>query len=154
MQQSDLGVQGASPDITTTAEQIRSLVDQQLTTSLQKMLPSLLKEALKTSENFSTTEQVKNSSIETKEKPSNFKRLKRCYNTTKESILPDEVLEVIKTAFSKQLSKDIWSDLMEKYPPIKGSEEILVAPIMETGTKEYMCQKFVHHKTKDVLAFD
>ena len=25
---------------------------------------------------------------------------------------------------------------------------------METGTKEYMRQKFDHHKTKDVLAFD
>ena len=153
-----MGVQGASPDITSTAEQIRSLVDQQLTTSLQKMLPSLLKEALKTSENSSTTEQGENSSIETQQEPSNcsppVSRLDRFYNTTKESILPDEVLEVIKTAFSKQLSKDIWSDLMEKYPPIMGTEEILVAPIMETGTKEYMRQKFGHHKTKDVLAFD
>ena len=157
-QESDLGVQGASPDITTTAEQIRSLVDEQLTTSLQKMLPSLLNDALKTSENSSTTEQVENCSMETQQEQTNFSppvsRLNQFYNTTNESVLPDEVLEVIKTAFSKQLSKDIWSDLMEKYPVIKGTEEILVAPIMETGTKEYMRQKFGHHKTEDVLASD
>ena len=50
-----------------------------------------------------------------------------------------------------QLTKDIWSDLMEKYPPIKGTEEILVAPIMETGTKEYMRQKFGHQLMRDLL---
>ena len=161
MQESDLGVQGASPDITTTAEQILSLVDQQLTTSLQKMLPSLLKEALKTSENSSTTEQVENSSIETQQEPSNFSppvsRLDRFYNTTKESILPDEVLEVIKTAFSKQLSKNIWSDLMEKYPPIKGTEEILVAPMdlspfRQNFEKNRNRQKY-HHSLKEHPTF-
>ena len=43
---------------------------------------------------------------------------------------------------------------MEKYPQIKGTENVLVAPTMETGTKEYMRQKFGHPKTKELLAFD
>ena len=84
-----MGVQGANPDITTTAEQIRSLVDEQLTTSLQKLLPSLLKEALKTSENSSTTEHVENCSVETQQEPNTsppVSRLDRFCNTTKESI--------------------------------------------------------------------
>ena len=37
---------------------------------------------------------------------------------------------------------------------IKGTENILVAPTMETGTKEYMRQKLGHPKTKEILAFD
>ena len=46
-QESEIVVQGASPNITQqTAEQIRSLVDEHFATSLQKVLPSILKEAL------------------------------------------------------------------------------------------------------------
>ena len=40
------------------------------------------------------------------------------------------------------------------YPQIKGTENILVAPTMETRTKDYMRQKFGHLKTKEILAFD
>ena len=43
---------------------------------------------------------------------------------------------------------------MEKYPQIKGTENILVSPTMETGTKEQMRQKFGHPKTQEILAFD
>ena len=50
-----------------------------------------------------------------------------------------------------RLLKD-WSDQIEKYPQIKGTEDFLVAPCMETGMKEYIRQKFDHFKTKEVLA--
>jgi hypothetical protein len=45
-------------------------------------------------------------------------------------------------------------NLMKKYPPIKGMEEVLVAPTMETGTREYIKQKFGYHKTKEVFTAD
>ncbi|CAB4034472.1 Hypothetical predicted protein, partial [Paramuricea clavata] len=60
----------------------------------------------------------------------------------------------LSTAFTKRLSKDVWSDLMKKYPPIKGMKEVLVAPTMETGTREYIKQKFGYHKTKEVFTSD
>ena len=43
---------------------------------------------------------------------------------------------------------------MEKYPPIKNSLDILVAPTMETGTKDFILQKFGSYKTKELLTFD
>ena len=153
-QESEIVVQGASLNITQqTAEQIRSLVDEHLATSLQKVLPSILKEALARSKE---APQPDNRDDESQEGPkkSLASPLDRFYTTTKECILSDQIVEVIKTAFSKQLSKDIWSDLMQKYPQIKGTENILVAPTMETGTKDYMRQKFGHPKTKEILAFD
>ena len=43
---------------------------------------------------------------------------------------------------------------MEKYSKIKDIEDILVATIMETGTEEYLLQKFGNHKTKELSALD
>jgi hypothetical protein len=158
LQDEDIVVQGASPDIMTpTAEQIRSLVEEQVTSSLQKTLPSILKEALANSALMSAPPSTDDQNIndqESKDSTKPVSRLDRFYSSTKECVLSDPVLEVIKTAFSKQLSKDVWSDLMEKYPQIRNTDEILVAPTMETGIKEYIRQKFGHHKTKEILSFD
>ena len=154
-QESEIVVQGASPNITQqTAEQIRTLVDEHLATSLQKVLPSILKGALASSKE---APQPNNTDDERQEDPNKsppVSPLDRFYTTTKECILSDQIVEVIKTAFSKHLSKDIWSDLMERYPQIESTENILIASTMETGTKEYMRQKFGHPKTKEILAFD
>ena len=43
---------------------------------------------------------------------------------------------------------------MQKYPLIKGMEEVLIAPTMDTGTREYIKQKFGYHKTKEVFTSD
>ena len=43
---------------------------------------------------------------------------------------------------------------MEKYPPINNSLDILVAPTMETGPKDFILQKFGSYKTKELLTFD
>jgi hypothetical protein len=81
-------------------------------------------------------------------------RLAKYYTETKETVLSEEVATFLSTAFSKRLSKDVWSDFMKKYPPIKGMEEVLVAPTMETGKIEYIKQKFGYHKTKEVFTSD
>jgi hypothetical protein len=132
-------------------------VEEQVTSSLQKSLPSILKEALANSALMSAPPSTDDQNINDQESKASTKpvsRLDRFYSSTKECVLSDPVLEVIKTAFSKQLSKDVWSDLMEKYPQIRNTDAILVAPTMETGIKEYIRQKFGHHKTKEILSFD
>ena len=68
--------------------------------------------------------------------------------------MSEEITAFVTTAFTKRLSKEVWLDLMQKYPPIKGMEEVLVAPTMETGTREYIKQKFGYHKTKEVFTSD
>ena len=88
------------------------------------------------------------------ETPQLNSRLAKYYTETKETVLAEEVATFLSTAFTKRLSKDVWSDLMKKYPPIKGMEEVLVAPTMETGTREYIKQKFGYHKTKEVFTAD
>ena len=104
-QESEIVVQGTSPNITQqTAEQIRSLVDEHLATSLQKVLLSILKEVLASSKE---APQHDNRDDEKQEDPNKSPPLDRFYTTTKECILSDQIVEVIKTAFSKQLSKDI-----------------------------------------------
>ncbi len=157
MQTSETVLQGASPNITTqTANQIYSLVDEHLATSLKELLPSILKEALAASNaphilhdrSYNREEEDPSSATPP------VSQLNQFYATAKECVLSEPVIEIIKTAFSKQLGKDIWSNLMEKYPQIKGTENVLVAPTMETGTKEYMRQKFGHGKTKQLLAFN
>jgi hypothetical protein len=60
----------------------------------------------------------------------------------------------LKTAFIKRLSKEVWSDIMQKYFPIEGTDAILVAPTMENGAKEHIEQKFGFLKTKDVFSTD
>jgi hypothetical protein len=119
LQDKDMVVQGASPDIMPpTAARICSLVEEQVTSSLQKSLPSILKEALANSALMSAPPSTDDQNINDQESKASTKpvsRLDRFYSSTKECVLSDPVLEVIKTAFSKQLSKDVWSDLMEKY---------------------------------------
>ena len=88
------------------------------------------------------------------ETPQTNTRLARYYTEAKETVLSDEITAFVTSTFTKRLSKEVWSDLMQKYPPIKGMEEVLVAPTMETGTREYIKQKFGYNKTKEVFTSD
>ena len=81
------------------------------------------------------------------ETPQINSRLAKYYTEAKEAVLSEEITAFVTTAFTKRLSKDVWSDLMPKYPPIKGMEG-------ETGTREYIKQKFGYHKTKKVFTSD
>ena len=88
---------------------------------------------------------------ETNESSVPLSRLERFYSTsTKEYNLSDQVLEIIKIAFSKQPRKEIWLDLMGKYLPIKNTKDILVASTMKTGTKNFIRQMFSSYKTKKI----
>ena len=129
----------------------------QVTSSIQGALPKLLKEAL----TAMTPPQLPNPSQELVnegepqlETPQINSCLAKYYTEAKEAVLSEEITAFVTTAFTKRLSKDVWSDLMQKYPPIKGMEEVLVAPTMETGTREYIKQKFGYHKTKEVFTSD
>ena len=164
--------QGTSPDRSPpTIPEIRSLI----TDTIQQTLPMLLKEALKdvvplqqlntsqlpdpsqlhstTQSPFSTATAVatEDDPLET---PHLNSRLAKYYTETTEAQLSEEVTTFLTTAFTKRLSKNVWSELMQKYPPIKGMDEVLVAPTMETGTREHIKQKFGYHKTKEVFASD
>lgn len=59
--------------------------------------------------------------------------------TVPESTVSDEILEVIETTFSKLLTKDVWTNLIEKCSQIKGTDDILVAPIMDECKRKYSC---------------
>ena len=154
-----------------TIPEIRSLI----TDTIQQTLPMLLKEALKdvalpqhlNTSQLPDTSQLHNTTqlpfstataVATEDDPLETphlnSRLAKYYTETKEAQLSEEVTTFLTTALTKRLSKNVWSELMQKYPPIKGMDEVLVAPTMETGTREHMKQKFGYHKTKEVFATD
>ena len=154
-------VQGTSPNRSPTTDEIRGLVAD----TIQQTLPVLLKEALKeavTSQPSNATEPPNPADTvvaadecqHMSETPQLNSRLAKYYTEAKQAQLSDEVTTFLTTAFTKRLSKEVWRELMHKYPPIKGMDEVLVAPTMETGTKEHIKQKFGYHKTKDIFASD
>ena len=150
-------VQGASSDRTSLTDEIRTLVVDQVSNSIQSALPKLLKEAftaMTTPQMVQPSQELVNEGEPQLETPQINTRLARYYTEAKETVLSDEITAFATSAFTKRLSKEVWSDLMQKYPPIKGKEEVLVAPTMETGTREYIKQKFGYHKTKEVFTSD
>ena len=153
-------VQGTSPSRSPpTTYEIRNL--QLVADTIQQTLPLLLKEALKEAvPSQPNTNEPPNLVVapdgcqHVNETPQLNSRLAKYYTEAKEARLSDEVTTFLTTAFTKRLSKEVWSELMQKYPPIKGLDEVLVAPTMETGTKEHIKQKFGYHKTKEIFASD
>ena len=54
--------------------------------------------------------------------------LARYYTDAKEAVLSEEITAFVTTAFTKRLSKEVWLDRMQKYPPRKGMEEDTCCP--------------------------
>ena len=64
------------------------------------------------------------------------------------------MLEFLTSAFTKPLSKAVWTELLDKHPAVEGMENVLVAPVMETGMKEDIKKKHGYYKTKESFSFD
>lgn len=131
------------------------MVADQVANTIQNTLPMLLQEAFKAVAPPQPTNPVEGLPIEGEtETPQVNNRLAKYYTVAQETELSEEVTTFLSAAFTKRISKEVWSDLMKKYPPIKGMDQVLVAPTMETGTREYIKQKFGYHKTKEVFTSD
>ena len=158
-------VQGTHSDThNITRDELNQIVAQQVAHTLQQNLPSLLKEALQTrpiegqqSREQATVNELQNTDLHNPDALNELPlsdRLGKYYIETKQVSLSDETTNFLKTAFTKRLSKEVWSNIMQKYPPIEGTDTILVAPTMENGAKEHIKQKFGFQKTKEVFSTD
>lgn len=148
-------VQSNNSDRSSLTNEIRTLVADQVASTIKNTLPMLLKEAFTAAAPPQPTNPVEglpNDNLT--ETPQLKSRLAKYYTEATETELSEEVTTFLKTAFTKRISKEVWSDIMQKYPPIKGLDQVLVAPTMETGTRDYIKQKFGYHKTKEVFTSD
>ena len=81
-------------------------------------------------------------------------RADKYYAPVQEATISEELLSFLKSAFTNQLSKEVWTNVMEQYPDIKGTAEFLVSPVMQTGMKDDIKRVHGFTKTKDVFTFD
>jgi hypothetical protein len=140
-------VQGTSSDRTPLADEIRTLVADQVSSSIQNALARLFQEVFAAAAPPQLPNPAQGLVNEVEPQPETSQlnsRLAKYYTEAKKTVLSEEVATFLSTAFTKRLSKDVWSDLMKKYPPIKGMEEVLVAPTMETGTRDIKHQRGFH----------
>ena len=146
------------------------LVDNQVTESLERILPQILTESLKgaglaPSSSSTSTERRDvdiSEGIPEKRKKSNKKcddiisslRSSRFYSEPNHTNVSTDMLEFLTSAFTKPLSKAVWTELLDKHPAVEGMENVLVAPVMETGMKEDIKKKHGYYKTKESFSFD
>ena len=151
-------------------EDILSLVDNQVNETLKRLLPQMLTESLKgaglapSSSSISTERRDVDISegIPEKKKKSNERcddiissaRSSRFYSEPNHTSVSTDMLEFLTSAFTKRLSKAVWTELLDRYPAIEGMENVLVAPTMETGMKEDIKKKHGYYKTKESFSFD
>ena len=76
------------------------------------------------------------------------------YNEPNEITIPEDLLEFLTATFTKSLYKEVWTQLLDKYPSIIGTENVLVSPTMEIGMKEDIKRKHGYMKSKELFAFD
>ena len=81
-------------------------------------------------------------------------RSDKYYAPAPEATISEELTSFLKSAFTKQLSKEVWTNVMEQYPDIKGTADFLVSPIMQTGMKEDIKRVHGLSRTKDLFTFD
>ena len=163
-------VEGARPDNGhLNTEDIRLLVSNQVAESIQRLLPQLLTESLQktgltkrisspevTVPDTECSEETLTKKQKVDEGSSEMSRGRssRFYTEPNQIPISGDLLEFLTSTFTKPLSKDVWTALLDKYPEIKGTENVLVAPTMETGMKEDIKKKHGYLKTKEVFSFD
>ena len=151
-------------------EDILSLVDNQVNESLKRLLPQMLTESLKgagfapSSSSISTERRDVDISegIPEKKKKSNERcddiissaRSRRFYSEPNHTSVSTDMLEFLTSAFTKPLSKAVWTELLDRYPAIEGMENLLVAPTIKTGMKEDIKKKHGYYNTKESFSFD
>ncbi|CAB3993269.1 Hypothetical predicted protein, partial [Paramuricea clavata] len=81
-------------------------------------------------------------------------RSDKYYAPAPEATISEELTSFLKSAFTKQLFKEVWTNVMEQYPDIKGTVDFLVSPIMQTGMKEDIKRVHGLSRTNDLFTFD
>lgn len=81
-------------------------------------------------------------------------RSEKFYVKESSTTIPEDLLELSRTAFSTALSKEKWAELSQSYPSIRDTESFLVSPRLEASMKEALRKQHGNLKTKDILSFD
>ena len=141
------------------------MIEQKVAETLKRTLPGLLRNAL-IAPDFNNSPNVETNEGETIAKKGKFQddniqflsatssRADKYYAPVQEATISEELLSFLKSAFTNQLSKEVWTNVMEQYPDIKGTAEFLVSPVMQTGMKDDIKRVHGFTKTKDVFSFD
>ena len=146
-------------------DDITSVIEQKVAETLKRTLPGLLRNALiapdfnnppnvETNEGEPIAKKGKVRDDNTQFLSATSSRADKYYAPVQEATISEELLSFLKSAFTNQLSKEVWTNVMEQYPDIKGTAEFLVSPVMQTGMKDDIKRVHGFTKTKDVFTFD
>jgi hypothetical protein len=130
--------------------------------TLKRTLPEILRSAFVTPAPDSVTHQATHGEPTQKQAKSDNdtpvavtnNRIDKYHAPIPETTLPDELVVFLKSAFTKQLSKEVWTNVMEQYPEIKGTADFLVSPVMQSGMKEDIKRHHGIPRTKELFSFD
>ncbi|PFX25106.1 hypothetical protein AWC38_SpisGene10283 [Stylophora pistillata] len=143
-------IKGTSSDdasatsIPVTRDEISSLIENKVTETLKSALPDILRNAFMTDPDGSQANEVgahpqpKKAKADDSETPVSVVSSwsDKYYAPAQETTISEELTSFLKSAFTKQLSKDVWTNLMEQYPDIKGTNDFLVSPVSQSAAKQ------------------
>ena len=148
-------------------DELCSLIHNQVNETLKRTLPDILKTALSMApqSNVSQEDEVveqpqpkraKLVGVDSDSPTANVSssRSEKYYATTQQATISEELESFLKSAFTKQLSKEVWTNVMDQYLDIKGTADFLVSPTMQTGMKEDIKRVHGLSRTKDLFIFD
>ena len=163
-------IEGTSSDdasatpIPVSRDQLSSLIEDKVTETLKRTLPDILRNAFMTPEPKDPPENIavehpqpKRAKVVGSDTPPasvSSSRSDKYYASAPEATISEELTSFLRSAFTKQLSKEVWTNVMEQYPDIKGTADFLVSPIMQTGMKEDIKRVHGLSRTKDLFTFD
>ena len=124
-------------------DELRSLIKNQVNETLKRTLPDILKSALRIAKKLNVSEEDEvleqpqpkrakllgvDSDLPTANVSSS--RSEKYYSTAQEATISKELTSFLKSAFTKQLSKEVLTNVIDQYPDIKGTVDFLVSPTM------------------------